>query len=435
MSSPSESTPQVTRTKKFIIDDEADESSIVRDKKEEPKTESNGNTQKLDHHDSAAPINPSISNFTSLQDKPGTPIKTSQSSKVEATAPVKPAREEEKLLKAPTPKKNEEEKTPILQKKNSSSEKSQRPPLMKKQSSNGTVPSKLNKKAQDSESESESGSGESSESESGSSRESSSSSSDDSSDSSDNEQTGQTKLKIQFKRRLKEIKEMRDKPVEERKILMKQALRKYKKDVLSLKIQGLQKKKPSAVAKKAKAKAKQMGTKKRELKQKKKQSTKSKEEKKINVGKIKKPLSRSKTKSSKNKSKSLTKEDLVSEVGARWWYVLPDWPPADHDYSDGLSKRKLRKVDDSRFKLEQEIDENGLQKVQEIECYPGCFQDSKGIIHDLRPQDSCPSINNLMKKTTSELKELAIKAIKIQLEQCDDTIREELKEKLEKLSK
>lgn len=133
------------------------------------------------------------------------------------------------MLKAPTPKKNEEEKAPMLQKKNSNTEKSQRPSLMKKMSSNGTVPSKLNKKAKESDSESESESGESSGSESGSSRDSSSSSSDDSSDSSDNEQTGQAKLKLQFKRRLKEIKEMRDKPVEERKILMKQALSKHYK--------------------------------------------------------------------------------------------------------------------------------------------------------------------------------------------------------------
>lgn len=60
--------------------------------------------------------------------------------------------------------------------------------------------------------------------------------------------------------------------------------------------------------------------------------------------------------------------------------------------------------------------------------------DTSGVIYDLRPQESCPSINNLMKKSVQELRELALSAVKKQLEQCDDTIREELEGKLKKLS-
>ena len=27
-----------------------------------------------------------------------------------------------------------------------------------------------------------------------------------------------------------------------------------------------------------------------------------------------------------------TKEGLVEELAARWWYALPPWPPADFDF-------------------------------------------------------------------------------------------------------
>lgn len=128
-------------------------------------------------------------------------------------------------------------------------------------------------------------------------------------------------------------------------------------------MQKLQKKKPQNIAKKAKPKAKNMANKKREVKQKRKQSTKPKS-KKVNTSKIKKPL----PKVAKNsKSSYLSKENLVSEVGARWWYVLPDWPPADHKYEQDLLKHNLRVVEEARFKIEPDVDEKGLKKVHEVE--------------------------------------------------------------------
>jgi len=134
-----------------------------------------------------------------------------------------------------------------------------------------------------------------------------------------------------------------------------------------------------------------------------------------------------------SKGSYLSKENLVSEVGARWWYVLPEWPPVGHNYSDDLFRNSLRLVDQARFQIEPEEDKEGLKKVYEVECYPGVFSDSKGILYDLRPYDCCPSLNNLMKKSVGELKDLAKEAIKKQLELCDESIKEGLRNKLKKL--
>lgn len=84
-------------------------------------------------------------------------------------------------------------------------------------------------------------------------------------------------------------------------------------------------------------------------------------------------------KSRGSKSKNyLSKENLVSEVGARWWYVLPEWPPKDYDYTQALATHALRAVPADRFNFEPETDDKGFKKVCEVEAYPGVFQDVKG---------------------------------------------------------
>ena len=40
----------------------------------------------------------------------------------------------------------------------------------------------------------------------------------------------------------------------------------------------------------------------------------------------------------------------------------------------------------------------GYSKCIELSGYKGVFRDFKGDIHDFRPQDMCPSLNNFMKK-------------------------------------
>ena len=59
---------------------------------------------------------------------------------------------------------------------------------------------------------------------------------------------------------------------------------------------------------------------------------------------------RQKTKEVKIEDKD-PKERLVGEVAIRWWYCLPEWPPADFDYVEALKKQGYRLVDNSQFRI------------------------------------------------------------------------------------
>ena len=96
----------------------------------------------------------------------------------------------------------------------------------------------------------------------------------------------------------------------------------------------------------------------------------------MNIGRIKKPkaVSKKTSKSSVSRSKASSskkgvneKEFLVSEVASRWWYVLPEWPPVNHDYTPSLSSQSLRQVPVEKFPLEPETDQAGRKKVSEVD--------------------------------------------------------------------
>ena len=57
----------------------------------------------------------------------------------------------------------------------------------------------------------------------------------------------------------------------------------------------------------------------------------------------------------------------------RWWYCLPEWPPADFDYEGALHRLKYRLVDGNKFRIE-ENEVNGLQKATPIEGYLGLYK-------------------------------------------------------------
>ena len=78
-------------------------------------------------------------------------------------------------------------------------------------------------------------------------------------------------------------------------------------------------------------------------------------------------VSKSKTAVSSKTKNVNDKEFLVSEFAARWWYVLPDWPPEKYDYTSKLTENKLRAVPAERFPIEPEEDEAGNKKVTEVE--------------------------------------------------------------------
>jgi hypothetical protein len=70
----------------------------------------------------------------------------------------------------------------------------------------------------------------------------------------------------------------------------------------------------------------------------------------------------------------------------------------------------MRLVESSRWKLEQEEDARGFKKVMEIEAYKGVFKDSKNMLFDLRPKESCPSINNFKRMEKLKLQNLLFDA-------------------------
>jgi len=110
------------------------------------------------------------------------------------------------------------------------------------------------------------------------------------------------------------------------------------------------------------------------------------------------------------------KEELIYDVLKRWWYAMPDWPPANYDYNPELTKHNLKKVEQKFLRQGTDSDEKGVKRVYEVPSYPGVFKDAKGEIIDLRPKENCPSYDNLKTKNPGELFELLIKACKGQLE-------------------
>ena len=88
-----------------------------------------------------------------------------------------------------------------------------------------------------------------------------------------------------------------------------------------------------------------------------------------------------------------SKQHLVEEFSVRFWYVLPKWPPENYDYTPILKQNGLRRVDPKDWKREPE-ERDGLRKVIELESFTGYFKDSQGRNYDLRPKETCPSLNN-----------------------------------------
>jgi hypothetical protein len=132
-----------------------------------------------------------------------------------------------------------------------------------------------------------------------------------------------------------------------------------------------------------------------------------------------------------------TKESLIHQFLKRWWYAY-DWPGKD-DFSEELKANKLRKVEVQDWKIEREVDDKGFSKCIELCGYKGVFRDYTGAIHDFRPKDMCPSLNNFLKKDEKTIYDLLIKALKEQIKSLesgekysigDDKVLKELKEEL-----
>lgn len=147
----------------------------------------------------------------------------------------------------------------------------------------------------------------------------------------------------------------------------------------------------------------------------------------------------------KNQISLKTKETLVYALLKRWWYAIDiEWYKSDKKIEDLLLDNKLRKVEVSNWKIEDN-EVNGMKKCIELKGFPYVFLDYNEKFYDLRKKENCPSFVNLMKKEKKELIELNIKAITKQLFELDNSkscyvsdislLRSELNKELESFRK
>lgn len=60
---------------------------------------------------------------------------------------------------------------------------------------------------------------------------------------------------------------------------------------------------------------------------------------------------------------------LISDVLRRWWYCMPDWPPAGLDYKKMLKENQLELSEEKIIKIEEGESNNGKQQFQYVYLY------------------------------------------------------------------
>lgn len=110
------------------------------------------------------------------------------------------------------------------------------------------------------------------------------------------------------------------------------------------------------------------------------------------------------------------KEQLVADILCRWWYVLPDWPPANFDYAPVLVAKGLRLVPLDRWEDEPDLDKAGNMKCYALTQFQGLFRDATGGLRDLRPLEGKPCFSQLIHKSDKELNALLSAALTKQME-------------------
>lgn len=115
--------------------------------------------------------------------------------------------------------------------------------------------------------------------------------------------------------------------------------------------------------------------------------------------------------------KERKKAEMVTKILQRWWYALDEWPPQEYNYIEALREAKLRLVSKENWSVEPTFNDDGYEKVMTVPGYAGIFVNHIGFIKDLRPQNTCPSFDNLFSKPSHEIKEILVKALSNQIEQ------------------
>lgn len=78
-------------------------------------------------------------------------------------------------------------------------------------------------------------------------------------------------------------------------------------------------------------------------------------------------------------------------------------------------------MDAARFKNEVDVDAKGNRKAYEIDSYSGIFKDSENKTYDLRPLETCPSLNNFSRMDKKALQKLLFKAYENQLKALEES--------------
>ena len=110
------------------------------------------------------------------------------------------------------------------------------------------------------------------------------------------------------------------------------------------------------------------------------------------------------------------KEQMVADILCRWWYAMPDWPPADFDYGAKMKEEKLRLVSLDKWEDEPDTDPNGFLKCYALTQYKGQYRDAVGNLRDLRPLQGKPCFSELIQKSEKELQLLLTTALTNQMQ-------------------
>lgn len=119
------------------------------------------------------------------------------------------------------------------------------------------------------------------------------------------------------------------------------------------------------------------------------------------------------------------KEAMIAELLCRWWYVLPEWPPSDYDYTPEMARRRLKVVPFEAWEEELDVDAEGKQKVYPVGFFPGerlgelstgVFRNSSGEAIDLRPLEGKPCYSNFKHRDVREIRDLLVTALENQID-------------------
>ena len=98
------------------------------------------------------------------------------------------------------------------------------------------------------------------------------------------------------------------------------------------------------------------------------------------------------------------KDALIRSIQIRWWYLLPDWPESDVDYTPSLLEKGLKLVPDRE--LSSDVRETGVvDRVKTVGGFPLGRLFQREYMEGLRVCVSRQEKSNIVKSQTSLIME------------------------------